>query len=348
MRFAYTFDSREVLEGIRRFRANVALTYIIAIGVVGLATLLRLIVEPELPRALPFTTYSLALIIAGVVGGFWPGMVALFFATIGGWYLFLSPAFSFALAPKEIWVLIMFVTVGMINITLLSTLIASILARDEHQQFLMQELQHRSLNLFSMIQAIASRSFVDGQPLSEAKELFNGRVAALARTHAMLEKNAWAGASLREIVLQELSGFPNQISVTGCDIPINTPAAQHFALILHELATNAVKYGALSCAEGRVQVEGKVEGVDRTGQFRFVWRESGGPSVTPPTRQGFGSNVLLRAAKHFGQNVEAKYAPGGLAYTLVVALNQIESRKRQLEIPKEARTFHFSPFRFGP
>jgi len=244
-------------------------------------------------------------------------MVALFFATIGAWYLFFSPTFSFALAPREMWVLILFVGVGMVNITLLSALVASVLARDEQQQFLMRELQHRSLNLFSMIQAIASRSLVDGQPLSKAKELFTGRVAALARTHAMLEKSAWAGASLKEIILQELAAFPNQISARGCDFPINTPAAQHFALIVHELATNAVKYGALSCAEGRVQIEGRIEGFDENGQFRFMWRESGGPLVTPPTRQGFGSNVLFRAAKHFGQNADAKYAPEGLTYNLL-------------------------------
>ena len=183
MRFARAFDSREVLQGIRRLRANVVLTYVIAIGVVALATLLRFAIQAELPHALPITTYSLALIVAAVLGGFWPGMVALFFATIGAWYLFFSPTFGFALAPREMWALILFVGVGMVNITLLSALVASVLARDEHQQFLMRELQHRSLNLFSMIQAIASRSLVDGQPLSKAKELFTGRVAALARTH---------------------------------------------------------------------------------------------------------------------------------------------------------------------
>ena len=350
MRFARAFDSREVLQGIRRLRANVVLTYVIAIGVVALATLLRFALQAELPHALPITTYSLALIVAAVVGGFWPGMVALFFATIGAWYLFFSPTFSFALAPREMWVLILFVGVGMVNITLLSALVASILARDEQQQFLMRELQHRSLNLFSMIQAIASRSLVDGHPLSKAKELFTGRVAALARTHAMLEKSAWAGASLKEIILQELAAFPNQISARGCDFPINTPAAQHFALIVHELATNAVKYGALSCAEGRVQIEGRIEGVDENGQFRFMWRESGGPLVTPPTRQGFGSNVLFRAAKHFGQNADAKYAPEGLTYNLVIALDKIEPANRQLELPQGVKTSHshFFPFRLGP
>jgi two-component sensor histidine kinase len=76
----------------------------------------------------------------------------------------------------------------------------------------------------------------------------NGRLAALARTHAMLANAAWEGASLNEIVTQELSGFSKHVSLSGCDIVINTPAAQSFALIVHELATNALKHGALTAA----------------------------------------------------------------------------------------------------
>jgi two-component sensor histidine kinase len=347
VRFAHPFDNREVLEGIRRLRANVVLTYVIAIAAVALATLLRFVVEGELPRALPFTTYSLALIVAAVFCGFWPALIALFIATISGWYFFLPPAFSFALEPGEIWALIMFAVVGLIDITLLSALIASVLARDQYQQFLRRELQHRSQNLFAVIQAISSRSLVEGKTLSEAREAFNARLAALARTHAMLENSAWAGAPLRQIVLQELLGFANQISITGCDIALNTPAAQDFALIVHELTTNAVKHGALSSSEGRVKIDGRVEGVNGKGEFRFVWQESGGPLVAPPTRKGFGTAILFGTAKHFGQNIESKYAPDGFSYNLVGALNQIEPPTNRV-IPKQTKTFHFFPFRFEP
>ena len=330
--FADVFDSRDVLQVIRRLRANSVLTYAIAIGCVTVATMVRFAIEGEVPNTVPFTTYSLALIIASALGGFWPGMVALMLAAIGGWYLFLLPSYSFALEPKEIWALVLFVSVGAINVGVLSALMASVLARDEHQQFLKRELQHRSQNVFAVVQAIASRSLVEEQTLSEGKEVFNGRLASLARIHAMLENSAWEGAPLREIVLQELMGFTSQISVTGCDISINTPAAQHFALIVHELTTNAIKHGALSLPGGHVEIEGTVEVVDGKGQFRFAWREFGGPSVTAPTRKGFGTAILFGRAKHFGQNVEAKYAPQGFTYNLEIALNEIEFAKRRLEI----------------
>src|SRR5262249_39935354 len=102
----------------------------------------------------------------------------------------------------------------------------------DRQQFLVRELHHRSQNLFVMIQALAARSLVEGSTLAQAKANFNGRLSALARTHAMLANTAWQGAPLNEIIAQELAGFPEQISITGCGILIDTPAAQNFALIV--------------------------------------------------------------------------------------------------------------------
>jgi two-component sensor histidine kinase len=146
-----------------------------------------------------------------------------------------------------------------------------------------------------------------------------------------LAESLFSRASLNQILVQELSAFPKQIRVTGKDILVNTPAAQNFALIIHELATNAIKYGALSCLEGQVHVECSIVGADGRGQFRFVWRESKGPPVSPPTRQGFGSAILFEMAKSFAPNVQANYAPDGLVYELQVPLSAIEAP--QVEAP---------------
>jgi PAS domain-containing protein len=130
----------------------------------------------------------------------------------------------------------------------LATVIDITERRKEHerQEFLMRELRHRAQNLFALIQAIATRSFAKGRRPAEAKEVFMGRLSALARTHAMLADSSWEGASLSEIISRELSSFLPSIRVSGCEVVLTTPAAQAFALIFHELATNAVKYGALS------------------------------------------------------------------------------------------------------
>jgi PAS domain S-box-containing protein len=199
----------------------------------------------------------------------------------------------------------------------------------ERQQFLVRELRHRSQNLFAVIQSIAARSLAEGQTLAEAKEVFGGRLAALARTHAMLADAAWEGAPLAEIFQQELAGFAKHVKVSGCDIIINTPAAQQFALIAHELTTNAVKYGALSASGGQVVIEGKVERSNGESSFALVWKEIGGPPVTVPTRKGFGSVILLDAAKQFGEHVALKYDSQGVVYELRLSLNAIEAPKKR-------------------
>ena len=93
---------------------------------------------------------------------------------------------------------------------------------------------------------------------------------------------------------------------------INPSAVQQLALIIHELATNALKYGALSAPTGHVSIEGKIDRLNGGGTFTFIWRESGGPAVTKPTRKGFGSVILLDSAKHLAQSVVLDYSPQGL------------------------------------
>lgn len=199
----------------------------------------------------------------------------------------------------------------------------------ERQLFLLRELQHRTQNLFAIIQSIVNRSLVEGYTLAQAKEVLNGRLNALAQAHAMLAEGAWEGAPLAEIIKRELNGFSSNVSVSGCDIVLSTPAAQQFALMVHELATNAVKYGALSAANGRVSIEGDIRRTNGDGLFSFVWEESGGPRVSAPKQTGFGSSILLDAAKHFGQHVALDYSPQGLTYEIRLLLTTIEADKKQ-------------------
>src|SRR5947207_7301149 len=172
---------------------------------------------------------------------------------------------------------------------------------EQSQQMIIRELQHRTQNLFAVFQALASRSLDEGKTISEAKYVLNGRLQALARAYAALADAAWEGASLAEILGRQFAGFSQRISVSGCDIVVTPSAAQQFALIIHELSTNALKYGALSARAGRVSIKGKIDRLNGGGTFTFVWRETGGPAVTKSTRRGFGSVILLDSAKHFGQ-----------------------------------------------
>jgi two-component sensor histidine kinase len=105
-------------------------------------------------------------------------------------------------------------------------------------------------------------------------------------------------------------------------------------MIVQELATNALKYGALSSPDGRIAISGKVDRYDGGGSFVFSWQESGGPRVSPPTRKGFGSAILLEAAEQFGQ-VTVNYPPEGLVYRLQVDLKDVERPNVISIAPKE-------------
>jgi PAS domain S-box-containing protein len=196
----------------------------------------------------------------------------------------------------------------------------------ESQKFIIRELQHRTQNLFAVFQAIANRTVDENKTAAEIKHVLNGRVQALARAYAIVAETAWEGASLAAILDREFAAFKRQVSVAGCDIIIIPSAAQQFALIVHELATNALKYGALSIADGCVSIVGKIDWLNG-GTFSFVWEEAGGPPVIAPTRKGFGSVVLFDSAKQFSQSVVVNYAPSGLRYELQLQLGAIEGPK---------------------
>jgi PAS domain S-box-containing protein len=207
---------------------------------------------------------------------------------------------------------------------------ASKIARDiserkKSQQLIIRELTHRTQNLFAVFRAVAVRAVDESKTAAEIKYVLNDRLQALARAYEVIAQGG--SASLAAILEREFGGFSKQVKSSGCDIVVKASAAQQFALIIHELATNALKYGALSAPAGRVSIEGKIDQLNGGGTFAFVWRETGGPAVTKPTRRGFGSVILLDSAKHFGQSVKLDYAPRGLCYELQVPLNAIEASK---------------------
>ncbi len=193
-----------------------------------------------------------------------------------------------------------------------------------HQNLLSRELQHRTQNLFAVVRSIVSKSLREGQTVAQAKEVIGGRLQAVARTHSILAGAAWEGAPLQEILARELGeDFSSAVDAVGCDIVVNAGAAQQFALIIHELVTNALKYGALSVPEGRVSVVCDVKETDGSRLFSFRWRERDGPPVSPPARKGFGSVILFDATKQFGMDSSVAYLPEGLHYELRVPLRHI-------------------------
>jgi two-component system, chemotaxis family, CheB/CheR fusion protein len=187
---------------------------------------------------------------------------------------------------------------------------ASKVARDITEQkrkeeiiaLLAREADHRTKNLMALAQATVH--LTQAETPDELKEAIEGRLRALANAHALLAQSRWAGADLRQLTLEELSPYCQQDNsrahIEGPTLMLEQGPAQALALALHELASNAAKYGALSTPKGRVAVEWRLQSASRL----FVrWSETGGPAVAPPTRQGFGTRVIERVicSQHNGE-----------------------------------------------
>ena len=198
----------------------------------------------------------------------------------------------------------------------------------DRQQFLIRELEHRAQNLFAVIHSIVNHTLIERQTRTEAKAVLIGRLNALAQAHSLLAEAAWEGAPLAEIIQRQFAGFSRRFDLSGCDIVLNTPATQQFALAVHELATNAVKYGALSVPNGRVSIECEVGRLNGERTFTFLWKETGGPRVSVPKRKGFGSTILLDGAKQLGGHVALNYQPEGLRYELRFPLGAVEASQQ--------------------
>lgn len=179
---------------------------------------------------------------------------------------------------------------------------------EERETLLRRELQHRTKNLFAVIQAVALRSFSGHQSLEAAREAFVGRVKALSRANEQLNESRTKGARLKELLDSELAPFAGRYSCDGADVLLDAKTVQNFSLALHELATNAAKYGAFSTPGGAVRIGWKANG--QSDRLKLTWQEAGGPPVSQPERSGFGTALL--GATLGGARIE--YAPDGLIY----------------------------------
>jgi signal transduction histidine kinase/CheY-like chemotaxis protein len=188
----------------------------------------------------------------------------------------------------------------------------------ELQTILLRELQHRSSNLLTVIQSIAHSSLTGDRSLQEARIAFEARLQALARANRQVTKSEQMGADLREIVRMEFEPFAGQTAVEGPEVTLGPQLSQNFSLALHELATNAVKYGALSVKTGRVNVSWNIESHAGGRALSFRWTESGGPPVSQPSRRGFGSSLL----KAVFPGVGFRYGRAGFSCEITAPLSE--------------------------
>ncbi|OAN58799.1 sensor histidine kinase [Sphingomonas sp. TDK1] len=191
---------------------------------------------------------------------------------------------------------------------------------NEHLRLVINELNHRVKNTLAMVQAIAVRTFRAAPDLAVAQEQFAARLVALAQANDLLTGERWAGASLCEAIEQAVRPHqhdPARCTLSGADVRVSPKTALALALAMHELSTNAVKYGAWANEQGRVEIVWRID----QEQLRLEWRERNGPPVIAPARPGFGSRLIERGlAGELGGKVTLYFEPEGLRCTVAAPL----------------------------
>lgn len=202
---------------------------------------------------------------------------------------------------------------------------------EAQMRFVMRELAHRTKNLLAIIQSIERQTVRSVGSPEEFHERFSSRLQALAASHDLLVETNWLGALIGDLIERQLAAFSDEIGgrivISGPPLRLSPEVAQTVGLAVHELATNATKYGALSVPGGRVSVTwGIAPDESGTPRFRIQWEETGGPLVGAPQRRGFGSLAIERlAAQVLNGKAELVYAPEGVRWTLSSDPSQVQT-----------------------
>lgn len=287
-------------------------------GLAGAAAAVRWAMPAAPGSELPFITYFPALIVASALGGFTGGLTCLATATIAAAYLLAMPDRS------AIWALGSFWIAGGLVIVVAAALADSVreLRRSRSQltyaqaqlRTLVDELAHRSRNALFVIMSIVSQSARAAGSAVDAERMINARLEALLRAQEVTLQADGTSACLRPLLQKALEpfGLERIVIAAAPEVRVEADVAMGLGLLFHELATNALKYGALSLPPGRVLIDWTVD----AGVARFVWRELGGPPVAEPSKKGFGGRLLDAALVPQGGKAERRFEPEGMVCEL--------------------------------
>jgi two-component sensor histidine kinase len=304
----------------KRIPAGSAEAYVFATICVIAATLVRWIIGWFFEGvAMPFTTFFLAVLFAAQVGGIGPGMFAAVLGGIIGWWGFLDPPLAFLpLTSGDRISLITYLITSLIIVWAADhyrKLTKRLEDEEKFRQLAVEELAHRLKNKVATIQSIVSLRLRDDP---QVRDEILGCFGSLKATDDLIIAAQGKGACLGDILSAELRAYDvARISTRGPDILLPPKLALTMALLLHELATNAAKYGALSSSFGKISVEWSYT----DGELNLEWRETKGPAITTPSHRGFGTRLFLRALAQFGGKIDTNFASTGLVCTLSVPLS---------------------------
>ncbi|MHB9879909.1 sensor histidine kinase [Pacificimonas sp. ICDLI1SI03] len=294
-----------------------------------------------LPAGFPYLTFFPAVILTTFFAGVRPGITCATLSGLSAWFWFIPPLWTFDINSSVLVALGFYACIIGVDIVLIDVMHKAVQGlrrekettrilfdrqkdlledqkvRERQQEVLQKELAHRMKNTLAMVQAIVSQSLRNASDPKVAAELTSARIMALARAQDALTATDWSAADVETIVrtaVAPLNEGGDRFVILGPRVRLETQRSLGLSLAVHELATNAVKYGALSNANGHVKIEW--DSAD-TNEFTFIWTENGGPEVRAPSHLGFGSRLTQRVVpSYFDGSVTTDYAPAGLIYRL--------------------------------
>jgi two-component sensor histidine kinase len=301
-----------------RIRPYSAAAFGIAFAAVAVATLLRF-AAGWASTDLRFAIYLPALLATGLLAGTLAAICAAIASFLIIFWAFMPPHFEFKWLSEtgQINILLdaipFFITVYFAH---LCRVILQRLRRSElNNRVLAKELEHRGRNLFSVLEVIVQKTLADNP---ERANTILGRFKSVRYSNELLTGKPQS-LGIRELLQQEFAAYGrNRLHMRGPAFDIEPDKARHLVLLFHELVTNAVKYGSLSCPNGQVFVDWQVEGDGNN--IQLTWREHGGPAVSPPTKQGFGSQLIDICIKSLSGSKQEEFAPDGYSCTLTFKL----------------------------
>lgn len=330
--------------------------WLLALGLAVLAFVVRYGLNDALPPGFPYLTFFPAVIVTTLIAGLWPGIVSAALCGLAAWFVFIAPASSFELNPGALTALAFYAFIVSVDIFIIhgitvtaqnlraeretmAELAASLqrtnltLAQSEsEQQLLSQEIGHRLKNQLALVEAIVSQTMRTQSDLPTISRVLADRLSVLGDAQDMVIAGDAGQASVLQIVqkVAQLHGdrLRDRFIVDGPAISLASRPTLSLSMILHELGTNATKYGALSTAEGMVSIRWAVETIDGRPGFVLRWRETGGPPVVEPSSRGFGTR-LVRAGLSgaIGAKVAMVFAPEGLTCELTADLASLQSER---------------------
>jgi two-component sensor histidine kinase len=301
----------------RGFEPNSAAGFLFGFGCIAAAAAVRWLLGMWFGATLYFVAFFPAVIITALFAGFWPGMVALALSVAIGTYFFIPAAALAQLSPAFIANMGIYVAAGFFTVWLghlFRSVVRQLQAEQAERELILNEVQHRARNMGALGAAIVQFSLKDNR---DAADLINTRMRTLQSTNDLITRAPSMQPDIQTIVKQELAPYGTaRYVLRGGEMKLRADIARAVALIVHELTTNAVKYGALSHAEGNLEVRWQHHG-DAIG---IDWKEESVSPLVAPTRVGFGTRLIETTVKGLNGTVERSFSDRTFACRVVLRL----------------------------